>query len=127
MDIKELFDLNEKLESRINAYWTYWSVAIFAIAGWLFSGNKGLSFSQRSAISVGALTFFLANLGVIWPATKLAVGLRDEIRLNPQAKSFGSPKLVEALSGDSGTYRLELTIILHLVVDCVVILALLFL
>ncbi len=52
MELKKLLDLHEKIESRINAYWTYWAVAIFAIAGWLFSGKQVLSREQAIGISI---------------------------------------------------------------------------
>jgi len=124
MELKDLIDLNEKLESRINAYWTYWSVAIFAIAGWLFSGKQSLSHEQAIGISVAVMVFFFANLGVLWPATRLATGVRDEIRLKTEEVSFLSKKLSAAFAEDSLAFRLQLTVALHLAVDCVVLWAL---
>lgn len=124
MELKDLIDLNEKLESRINAYWTYWSVAIFAIAGWLFSGKQSLSREQAIGISIAVMVFFFANLGVLWPATRLAMGVRDEIRLKTKEISFRSKKLSAAFAEDSLVVRLQLTVALHLAVDCVVLWAL---
>ncbi|MBD9356798.1 hypothetical protein [Methylomonas albis] len=120
MELKDLLDLHEKLESRINAYWTYWSVAIFAIAGWLFSGKQSLLHDQKFAVSVAAMVFFFANLGVLWPATRLATGVRDEIRLKTRDVRFLSHKLTDAFNEDSLAYRLQLTFFLHLAVDVVV-------
>jgi hypothetical protein len=124
MELKDLIDLNENLESRINAYWTYWSVAIFAIAGWLFSGKQSLSHEQAIGISIAVMVFFFANLGVLWPATRLATGVRDEIRLKTKEVSFFSKKLSAAFAEDSLAFRLQLTVALHLAVDCVVLWAL---
>lgn len=124
MELKDLIDLNEKLESRINAYWTYWSVAIFAIAGWLFSGKQSLSPEQAKGISVAVMVFFFANLGVLWPATRLATGVRDEIRLKTKEISFLSKKLSATFAEDGLAFRLQLTVALHLVVDGVVLWAL---
>lgn len=124
MELKDLIDLNEKLESRVNAYWTYWSVAIFAIAGWLFSGKQSLSHEQAIGVSIAVMVFFSANLGVLWPATRLAMGVRDEIRLKTKEITFHSKKLSAAFAEDSLAFRLQLTVILHLVVDCVVLWAL---
>lgn len=124
MELKELLDLHEKLETRINAYWTYWSVAIFAIAGWLFSGKQTLAHEQAVGIAIGAAVFFSANLGVLWPATRLATGVRDEIRLKSREISFLSTKLAGAFAEDSLLFRLQLTFGLHLVVDTVVLWAL---
>ena len=124
MELKELFDIQEKLESRINAYWTYWSVAIFAIGGWLFSGKQSLSQQQSLAIAIGVSAFFLANLGVLWPATRLVIGIRDEIRLRANECDFLSLKLSQAFTKNSLAFRLELTLILHIVVDLVLLWAL---
>ncbi len=124
MELKELLDLNEKIESRINAYWTYWSVAVFAIAGWLFSGKQTLSPEQAIGISIAVMVFFSANLGVLWPATRLATGIRDEIRLKTKELNFLSSKLTIAFAEDTLAFRLQLTLFLHLAVDCVVLWAL---
>lgn len=124
MELKELLDLHEKIESRINAYWTYWSVAIFAIAGWLFSGKQSLSREQAIGISIAVMVFFFANLGVLWPATRLATGIRDEIRLKAKEVHFLSSKLTAAFAEDTLAFRLQLTFFLHLAVDCVVLWAL---
>lgn len=124
VELKELIDLHEKLESRINAYWSYWSVAIFAIAGWLFSGKQSLLPQQKIGISIALAVFFFANLGVLWPATRLVTGIRDEIRLKTKEINFYSIKLAHAFAEDSLAFRLQLTFVLHLVVDCVVIWAL---
>lgn len=124
MELKELLDLHEKIESRINAYWTYWSVAIFAIAGWLFSGKQALSQEQAIGISIAVTVFFFANLGVLWPATRMATGIRDEIRLKAKEANFLSTKLTTAFAEDALAFRLQLTLFLHLAVDCVVLWAL---
>ena len=125
MELKDLLDLHEKLESRINAYWTYWSVAIFAIAGWLFSGKQSLLPEQAIGISIAASVFFFANLAVLWPATRLATGVRDEIRLKAKEMRFLSQRLASAFTEESLVFRLQLTVFLHLAVDCVVLWALL--
>jgi len=125
MELKDLLELYEKIESRINAYWTYWSVAIFAIAGWLFSGKQSLSREQAIGVSIGVMIFFFANLGVLWPATRLAMGIRDELRLKAKEVHFLSSKLDTAFAEDALAFRLQLTLFLHSAVDCVVLWALL--
>jgi hypothetical protein len=124
MELKDLLDLHEKLESRINAYWTYWSVAIFTIAGWLLSGKQSLSREQTIGIVIAMVVFFLANLSVLWSITRLATAVRDEIRLKTQEVSFLSERLGAAFAEDAFVFRLQLTVILHLVIDCVVLWAL---
>lgn len=124
MELKELFDLHEKLETRINAYWTYWSVAVFAFGGWLFTGKHSFTFEQSAAVSFGALVFFFCNLGVLWQSTKLVTAVRDEIRIKSGETSFKSTNLQRVLSEDGLKYRLKITIILHIVVDLIVVWAL---
>ena len=125
MELKDLLDLHEKLETRINAYWTYWSIAILAIGGWLFTSGKVLTAGQSVGVAIGAAVFFLANIGVLWPATRLAIGVRDEIRLKSGAATFSSARLAAAFAEDTLVLRLQLTIVLHLVIDGVVLWALL--
>ncbi|MCW2484321.1 hypothetical protein J5069_00265 [Candidatus Symbiopectobacterium sp. NZEC127] len=120
MEFKELLDLHERLESRINAYWTYWSVAIFAIAGWLFSGKQTLILDQKIGIALGAAVFFFANLGVLLPCTRLAASVRDEIRLQAQNIPFTSKKLSLAFAEDGFKFRYTLTLLLHVAVDIIV-------
>lgn len=125
MDLKELFDLHEKLEARINSYWTYWSVAVLALGGWVFSGKQAFPIEQAFAIALAMTVFFLCNLGVLFPTTRLVIGVRDEIRLVARDKPFTSELLRHALAVDGFRYRLQITVILHLVIDCVAIWALL--
>ena len=125
MELKDLLDLHEKLETRINAHWTYWSIAILAIGGWLFTSGKSLTETQAIGVAIGAAVLFLANLGVLWPATKLAIGVRDEIRLKSKKIEFNSSKLTAAFGEDTLAFRLQFTIVLHLVIDGVVLWALL--
>ena len=120
MELKDLLDLHEKLETRINAYWTYWSVAILAMGGWLFASGKSLSHREDVALAIGASVFFLANLGVLWSATRLVTGVRDEIRMKSKAVAFASPRLATAFAQDDMAFRLQLTVVLHLAIDAVV-------
>ncbi|MCX7098901.1 MAG: hypothetical protein NTV43_13445 [Methylococcales bacterium] len=124
MDLKDLFDLHEKLETRINAYWTYWSIAVFAVGGWLFSGKLGLLPLEAKGVSLGTMVFFSCNLAVLWQATKLVLGIRDEIRLKSKEKLFASTYLQNALSEDGLKFRLQITLALHVIIDGVVIWAL---
>jgi glycerol-3-phosphate acyltransferase PlsY len=121
VELKDLLDLHEKLESRVNAYWTYWSVAVVAIGGWLFSGRQELSGTHAVAVSIGVTAFFLCNLGVLCATTKLLIGVRDEIAVRSRQQSFASPKLTVALAEGTMRFRMELTVVMHLVIDAIVI------
>jgi hypothetical protein len=125
VELKDLLDLHEKLETRINAYWTYWSVAILALGGWLFTSGKTLSGSQSLGVAIGAVVFFLANLGVLWSATRLVIGVREEVALKSQSLTLSSTRLAAAFRDASPAWRLELTLVLHLAIDAVALWALL--
>ncbi len=120
MNLIELFDLKEKLETRINRYWTYWSVAILAIAGWVFAGDID-NIIQRILIVIGATTFFISNLTVLWTATKLVIGLQDEIKLKSITHEIKSDKLRDNIQNTNSKNRMKITWILHIVVDISVI------
>ena len=125
MELKDLLDLHEKLETRINAYWTYWSVAILALGGWLFTSGRTLTGPHSLGVSIAAAVFFLANLGVLLSATRLVIGVREEIALKSQSLTLASARLAGAFRDASPAWRLELTLVLHLVIDAVALWALL--
>src|SRR5688572_15537007 len=112
MDLKELFDLHEKLETRVNAYWTYWSVVVLAVCGWVL-GAKGLSPIYSKPIALGLSMFFLGNLLVLWPATKLVIGVRDEIRFKSKDDAALSPQFALVLGSQTLRHRLAGTIAMH--------------
>lgn len=120
MKIKDLFDLREKLEARVNVYWTYWYIAIFAICGWFINYGFPSSRWQVASIVTGTFVFFLCNLFVILSTTRMAIGVRDEIKIKSKGKIFESKKLINALK-EEFQWRLNITIILHVVVDILVI------
>lgn len=126
MSLFELFDLREKIESRVNQYWTYWSISIFAVCGWIFAeSSKGLDPISYILISLGMLVFFIANISVLKTSTELAMSITDEIALKVAADKFHSQKLNETLLKEDMKYRVNLTIVMHLVIDLVMLFALL--
>jgi hypothetical protein len=90
VELKDLLDLHEKLESRVNAYWTYWSVAVVAIGGPVRDDEAAGRGPRRD---------------------------RGPVR----QQSFASPKLTVALAEDAMRFRMELTVVMHLVIDAIVI------
>ena len=81
MSLKDLLDLLEKLESRVNTYWNFYSVAVFAVAGWLITSKGGdLKPPQTLPICIGLLAFFIANLSVIHYAEARILAASIEIR-----------------------------------------------
>lgn len=124
MQIEQIFELQEKIETRVNSYWTFWSVAVFAIGGWLIEGNPELD-GKKYWIAIAVLIFFICNLSVIWPATKFSMSLRDEIRIKSKASPFKSERLQSELQYDFYKIRLHSTLLLHLVVDFIVVILIL--
>src|SRR6266404_6248652 len=80
MQLKDLLDLLDKLESRVNTYWNFYSVAVFATAGWLVSKDKSFPPASASAIAAGLVAFFAANLSIIHHAEARILAVESEIQ-----------------------------------------------
>lgn len=123
MTLVELFDLGEKVESRVNQYWTYWSVAIFATGGWLFSESAD-QMDKMSAVLVvlGLSVFFFANLSVLYVATRFAMSVREEISvIEAKIGAIQSAALRKVVHKQDMPFRLGLTFAMHICVDLVVV------
>ncbi|MCW8330949.1 hypothetical protein MD588_19325 [Photobacterium sp. SDRW27] len=126
MTLSELFDLREKIESRVNQYWTYWSVSIFAVCGWMFTDATAKPDGPTSIlIAIGLMAFFTANLSVLKTATELAMSVKEEIALKASDANFLSETFTTVLMKSDIKFRVQLTIALHLAVDLVLLFALL--
>ncbi|MCV2402877.1 hypothetical protein OFY17_08295 [Marinomonas sp. C2222] len=125
MKLSELFDLREKVETRVNQYWTYWSVSIFAVCGWIFTGTAQDSLNKETAplIATGLLVFFISNLVVLKNATEFVMSVESEIALRSTESEFKSEQFKRILLKRDTKLRLLLTIFLHLVVDLVLLCA----
>lgn len=125
MEMSELFDLREKVENRVNQYWTYWSVSIFAVCGWMFTESaEKLDGAISIFIAAGLIVFFVANLSVLKTATEFAMSVNEEIASRVNESNFNSDKFNDVLLKSDIKYRLQLTVALHLGVDSVLIIAL---
>ena len=91
-----------------------------AVAGWLF-GAEAIEPIQRQAILAALVVFFAANLCVLLPATRLAAGFREELRLGAAEAGLRSEALARALGSNRHELRVPLTAGLHLSVDAAVI------
>ncbi|MDA9558304.1 hypothetical protein N9R79_12580 [Vibrio sp.] len=121
MTFQELFSAKEAVEVRINQYWTFWSVVIFGVCGWIFSqGEEGLNYFDKGIIVGGLIIFFLANLSVLLSATKLSLLLHDEIHLKSSQENLSDDFQVR-LKNTEIKCRLRWTIIMHLIIDIAVI------
>jgi hypothetical protein len=112
----ELFDLLEKLESRVDRYWTFYSVAVLAVAGWLFSG-KGLARPDAPLVAVGLLMFFAGNFAVITLTEKRILAVESEIKARSQQAEIVSPEFRGHLSRLSFPRRRLASTVIHAVID----------
>lgn len=65
MSLKDLLDLSEKLEDRINTYWNFYTLVVLAVVGWRFSNPVAFN-PINSVIAVIVLgAFFYSNFSVI--------------------------------------------------------------
>ena len=69
MNLKELLELSEKLEDRINAYWNFYTIVVLAVAGWLVSGLPSYKTIDAIVLAITLGAFFLSNISVIRFAT----------------------------------------------------------
>ncbi|HGS5202321.1 TPA: hypothetical protein ACMDUI_004708, partial [Vibrio parahaemolyticus] len=117
MTFSELFSCRESVESRVNQYWTFWSVAVFAVCGWLFSGEQP-KFSPEEAwlIVLGLAVFFAANLSVIYSATKVSILLHDEMCRQATSEDL-SDSFKSRFRDGKVKFRLEFTVVMHVIVD----------
>lgn len=112
----ELFDLREKIESRINQYWTYWSGIVLAVGTWIFSSSPPND-GQLVILMLALFIFFIANLYMIWSSTELSMGLKNEISLRSKSEEYESSELKLVLSKNDFRFRLKLSILLHVGID----------
>ena len=119
MDIKDLIDIIEKLETRLNSYWNFYTLVIIATAGWLFTSTHHFTTIEKAAITAGLSTFFLANLSIIQAITKRITAFEDE--LNKTEEKLNSKKLEKELSTNIISNRQTLSLALHLILDLILI------
>lgn len=122
-EVNELLNTIEKIESRVNLYWNFYTVVILATGGWLFSSKTIFSQSECIALSIGISMFFLANFSVMRAATKRVVALEFELNEVSSTNSFKTVELKTELSDCSMPGRLAASYVLHIIVDVIVIFA----
>ena len=116
MNLKDLLDLTEKLESRISAYWNFYTVVVLAVGGWLFT-KPALTFFEKCALAFVLFTFFAANLSVIYYATQRLTAFESEATALTSKAGVKSPALREQLLSLTIPRRMELSWMLHVVID----------
>lgn len=120
LSFKDLLDLIEKLETRLNAYWNFYSVAVLAAGGWLLTRGADFTPGEGAAVMAALACFFAANFAVIRAATRAVLAAGQEVRARAETLSFSSPALPQLLRQDLLPGRLPVSLALHLAVDAAV-------
>lgn len=115
----ELFDLLEKLESRVNRYWAFYSVAVLAVTGWLFTGGK-LEKQDAPWVVLGLFVFFAGNFMVISLTESRILAVEAEIQAKAQTAEILSDRFRQHLANLSWPYRRLASCITHWVVNAAV-------
>ena len=121
--IKHTLEIIEKLESRINTYWNFYTIVVVAVIGWLLSSKTPFTVPQGIALTIAILMFFTANFSVMRSATKRVIAFESELNIASKKFEFNSNALKSNLSNDSMPRRLIASYILHGIVDLAVIYA----
>lgn len=118
-----VLEIIEKVESRVNSYWNFYTLVVLATVGWLMSGKSAISVALAAAMTAGLTGFFLANLGSIRAATRRILALEDELAALTRENRFAGEMLPANLSRPAMPGRLSGSYALHLVVDLAVLVA----
>ena len=121
MNIKDLIDVIEKLETRLNSYWNFYTVVILASAGWLFTEDHVFKIKEKIIISFGLVLFFIVNLFVILCLTKRIAAFEDELNAASYDDNVNSSLLKQELSKKHLYTRFYLSIVLHVFLDIFII------
>ena len=121
--IKNIVDVIESLESRINSYWNFFVVVVVASIGWLMSSKTPFTTNQGIALTIALGLFFLANLLVLRAATKRVLAFEDELNSATARVEFASPRLKAELGRATLPGRMAGTYLLHGALDISVIYA----
>ena len=99
--IKAVFEIIEKLESRINTYWNFYTVAVIAVIGWLISSKTQFTETQVIYLTIAMSMFFAANFSIMRAATKRVISFEMELNILSKESEFLSNALKEELSNNS--------------------------
>ena len=119
--VKCIFDIIEKIESRINAYWNFYFILVVATIGWLMSSKTPFNTNQAIVLTIALCLFFTANFFMIRAATKRVIAFEDELNYLSKNIEIKSRVLKSELLNASMRGRLLATGVLHSVIDVAVI------
>lgn len=125
MGISETLDILEKVESRLNNYWNFYTVVVVAVCGWLITQNSDqipIDYATAHFLAFGTVLFFFMNLAVIRAATIRLMAFENELMRNASNCKDISSQLREYLASQHIKMRLGFTYATHISMDIVVIL-----
>lgn len=126
ISLKDLLDLVEKVESRINSYWNFYTVVLIAIGGWIVSNNNTINPLTAMGISIALGAFFWANYKFIRVNENRLIAVESEIKSIAEVSEIKSEKFSHFLLNPSIPNRQKLSGRLHLSIDIIVILLVLY-
>jgi len=121
MSLKELLDLSEKLEDRISSYWNFYTIVVIAVGGWLFSSKPQLETVNAVVLTIVLIAFFASNFALIRIATNRLTALESEIKAIAPSSGLKSKEYIAQLHSLSIPYRMEISWVLHLIIDFAVV------
>lgn len=121
--VKNILDVLESTESRINSYWNFYVVVVVATIGWLMSSQTPFTSEQGVVLTVSICLFFAANFAVLRAATKRAVAYEAELKCVAAQREFQSDILLHELASGALKYRLPFSYLLHAMIDVAVLYA----
>jgi hypothetical protein len=120
-ELKDILDVIDKLEARLNRYGAFYQVIVTALIGWFISSEISLSLVEGSLAIVSVGVFLSSNL-VYWVSCTKRI-LAGEKELNALAKKscFMDNDWKNELSTPQMPNRLLWGIVLYTLVDALVI------
>ena len=123
MKICEIIDIIEKLESRNNSYWNFYTLVIIAVCGWVLSqGNGSITPAAKTALMLGNSLFYFMNLSIIYGTTSRIVAFESELIITAKNEESIGVELRDHLSRPFLDQRVKFTVITHLFMDIAVLL-----
>lgn len=121
MNIQELISVIEKLETRNNSYWNFYTVVIVAVCGWVISQKmEQLDHQTALILMIGNGFFYFMNLSIIHATTSRIVAFERELIHRATQSTEITLSLQQHLSKPFLLYRVGFTVGTHLIMDAAV-------
>ncbi len=115
----DIITLIETIETRINSYWNFYIIVIFANAGWVFSNFGSIRIETALLLIAGLVLFFISNLSFQKAALVHLSSAREELKT--LKGSHGYTRLFEKYSEEMIPFRYTGSFVLHIVIDALLI------